>query len=93
MRIRGKSNIKAEDVLFYNCVASVAMDISKRIADELTPTFIVEEAMDYFSDKEEYEICQKIKSFYDGNPTFFVDISRAEWFGTLVNRKKIEKKS
>ena len=65
MRVRGKSNIEAEDILFYNCVASVARDVSKRIADELTPTFIVDEAMSYFSDKEDYEVCQTIKKFYD----------------------------
>lgn len=88
MRIRGKSNIEAEDVLFYNCVASVARDSSKRIADELTPTFIVQEAILYFSDREEYEISQIIKNFYDKNPTFFIDISRAEWFGTISIRKK-----
>lgn len=89
MRIRGKSNIKKEDILFYNCVASVAGDIGKRVADELTPTFIVDEAIAYFHDKEEYEVCQLIKNFYDNNPSFFVDISRAEWFGTM---RSIEKK-
>jgi len=89
MRIRGKSNIKKEDILFYNCVASVAKDISKRIANELTPTFIVDEAISYFQDKEEFEICQIIKKFYDDNPTFFIVVSRAEWFGTM---RSIEKK-
>jgi len=89
MRIRGKENIEAEDVLFYHCVASVAQGDSKRIADELTPTFIVEEALTYFSDLEEYEICQDIKTFYEDNPAFFMDISRAEWFGTM---KQIQKK-
>lgn len=93
MRIRGKSNIEAEDILFYNCVASVARDISKRVADELTPTFIVDEAMLYFSDKEEYEVCQTIKKFYDENPSFFIDISRAEWFGTMNIKKNNKKKS
>ncbi len=93
MRIRGKSDIEAEDILFYNCVASVAKDTSKRIADELTPTFIVEEAMAYFSDREEFEICQTIKTFYDNNPTFFIDISRAEWFGTMATIKKNKKNS
>lgn len=81
MRIKGKSNIEAKDVLYYKCVAAVAGDISKRIADELTPTFIVEEAIDYFSSLEEYEICKLIKNFYDSNPSFFLDISRDEWFG------------
>lgn len=89
MRIRGKANIEAEDVLFYHCVASVAKDSSKRIADELTPTFIVEEALTYFSDLEEYEVCQEINEFYNNNPSFFINISRAEWFGTM---NKIEKK-
>jgi len=83
MRIRGKSNIKPEDVLFYKSVAKVAKDISKRIANELTPTFIVEESLNYFSDKEDFEICQQIKKFFDDNPSFFLDISRAEWFGTM----------
>jgi hypothetical protein len=88
MRIRGKSNIEPLDIEYYKCVASVAGDISKRIANELTPTFIVDEAISYFHDKEEYEICQTIKKFYDDNPTFFLDISRAEWFGTMVTVKK-----
>jgi len=88
MRIRGKSNIEAVDIEYYKCVATVAGDISKRIANELTPTFIVDEAMGYFHDKEEYEICHKIKTFYDENPDFFLKVSRAEWFGTMVTIKK-----
>lgn len=93
MRLRGKANIEAEDVLFYHCVASVAKDVSKRVADELTPTFIVEESLTYFSDLEEYEICKQIKEFYDNNPSFFLTISRAEWFGTSSIIKKNQKKS
>lgn len=88
MRIKGKSDIKKEDVLFYNFVASVASDLSKRIADELTPTFIVDEAIVYFDDREEYEICLIIKNFYDNNPSFFIDSSRSEWFGTANFFKK-----
>ena len=91
MRLKGKSNIEKEDILFYNCVASVAGDVSKRIADELTPTFIVDEAISYFNDKEEFEICHIIKSFYDNNPSFFIDISRVEWFGTMKVIDKNEK--
>lgn len=91
MRIKGKSDIEAEDILFYNCVASVAMDSSKRIADELTPTFIVEEAINYFSDIEQYEVCRIIKEFYDSNPSFLVVISRAEWFGSCETIKKNKK--
>ena len=88
MRIKGKSNIEAADIEYYRCVADVAGDLSKRIANELTPSFIVEEAIAYFSDHDEYEICQRIKNFYDENPTFFLNISRAEWFGTIRRVKK-----
>jgi len=88
MRIRGKSNIEAVDIEYYKCVATVAGDTSKRIANELTPTFIVYEAMAYYHDKEEYEVCHNIKKFYDENPTFFLKVSRVEWFGTMVTIKK-----
>lgn len=88
MRIRGKSNIEPLDIEYYKCVATVASDISKRISNELTPTFIVDEAMAYFHDKEEYEICHLIKTFYESNPSFFLEVSRAEWFGTMRTIKK-----
>ena len=91
MRIRGNSNIKPVDIKFYNCVVSVAEDITKRIADELSPTFIIDEAMSYFSDKEEFEKCQLIKNFYDENPTFFISVSRAEWFGTMRSIERMQK--
>lgn len=80
MELGGELNINPENILFYNCVASVAMDISKRISDELTPSFIVHEAIQYFSDLEEYETCSVIKKFYENNPNFFMEVSREEWF-------------
>jgi len=91
MRIKGKSNIEPADIENYKNVAIVAADISRRIANELTPTFIVEEAIAYFSDRDEFETCHQIKSFYDSNPSFFLNISRAEWFGTIRTLRKGEK--
>ena len=88
MRIRGNSNIKDIDIEYYKCVAVVAKDTSKRVANELTPNFIVSEAIAYFHDKEKYEVCKEIKDFYDNNPSFFIDITRAEWFGTMNVLKK-----
>lgn len=91
MRIRGKLNIKPEDIMHYNGVVKAAKDITKRIANELIPTFIVQESLMYFSDKEEFEKCSLIKNFLEGNPTFFIDISRIEWFGTMRSIERIEK--
>jgi hypothetical protein len=90
MRIKGKSNIEPADIENYKSVAIVAADISKRIANELTPTFIVEEAIAYFSDRDEFETCQQIKMFYESNPSFFLDISRAEWFGTMRTVRRVK---
>ena len=91
MRIRGKLNIKPEDVMYYNGLVKAARDITKRIANELIPSFIVQESLIYFSDKEEFEKCQLIKKFFEGNPLFFVDISRAEWFGTMRSIERMQK--
>lgn len=80
MEFSDNLNINSENILFYNSVASVAMDSSKRVANELTPSFIIHESIQYFSSKEEYETCMIIKNFYDNNPSFFVEITREEWF-------------
>jgi len=92
MRIRGKLNIKPEDIMHYNGVVRAAKDISKRIANELMPTFIIEESIMYFSDREEYEKCSIIKKFFEENPMFFVDITRVEWFGVSDSIIKKQKK-
>ncbi len=77
--------------MHYNGVVKAAKDISKRIANELMPTFIVQESLMYFSDREEFEKCQIIKKFFEENPLFFIDISRVEWFGTsdsIIKKQK-----
>lgn len=88
MRIRGNSSVLDVDIRYYECIANVARDITKRVANELTPTFIVTEAIAYYQDREDYEVCKIIKDFYDNNPSFFLNTTRAEWFGTLNIVKK-----
>ena len=53
----------------------------KRIEEELIPTFIIEEALNYYSQLEKYEVCQKIKIFFSNNSKYTIKITRAEWFG------------
>ena len=39
MRIRGNSNVLDVDIEYYKSIASVAKGATKRVANELTPTF------------------------------------------------------
>jgi hypothetical protein len=64
MKIRGKLHIEILDVQMYEGIADLAEKKKKRIEEELIPTFIIEEALNYYSDLEKYEICQKIKIFF-----------------------------
>jgi hypothetical protein len=81
MKIRGKLHIESVDVQMYEGIADLANKKKKRIEEELIPTFIIEEALNYFSDLEQYEICQKIKIFFFKNSKYTINITRAEWYG------------
>ena len=81
MKIRGKLHIENLDVQMYEGIAELADKKKKRIAEELIPTFIIEEALSYYSELEKYEVCQKIKIFFSKNSKYTIKITRAEWFG------------
>jgi hypothetical protein len=52
-----------------------------KIEDELIPSFIIEEALYYYSQLEYYEVCKNIKLFFSINSKYTIQTSRAEWFG------------
>jgi len=81
MKIRGKLYIENLDVQMYEGIADLAEKRKKRIDEELIPTFIIEEALNYYSELEKYEVCKKIKVFFSKNSKYTIDITRAEWFG------------
>lgn len=81
MKIRGKLHIENLDVQMYEGIADLADKKKKRIEEELIPTFIIEEALNYYSQLEKYEVCQKIKIFFSNNSKYTIKITRAEWFG------------
>lgn len=88
MKLKGKIHTEKVDIKMYYGIADLADNKIKRIAEELIPTFIVDEALMYFCEREKYEICQKIKLFFQVNPTFTVQSSRAEWYGINVKKKQ-----
>lgn len=86
MRIRGKLNIENLDVQMYKGIADLADKKKEKIDEELIPTFIIEEALYYYSKLEHYEVCQKIKVFFSNNSKYTINTTRAEWFGLTCCR-------
>lgn len=72
----------------YQGIYDLASDKMQKVDEELIPTFIVEEALAYFCDLEKYEMCHKIKVFFQTNPSFTVESSREEWYGIDVPKKQ-----
>lgn len=83
MKIRGKLHIENLDVQMYNGIADLAFNKKEKIDEELIPSFIIEEALYYYSQLENYEVCQKIKIFFSTNSKYTINITRAEWFGFI----------
>ena len=88
MKIKGRENIEKVDVLLYNGIYNLADNKIKKIDEELIPTFIIEESLDYFCELEKYEICQKIKNFFKENSSYVITSSREEWYGINVSKKQ-----
>lgn len=83
MKIRGKLNIENLDVQMYNGIADLAYKKKEKIEEELISTFIIEEAISYYCQMENYEVCQKIKVFFSKNSKYTIKTTRAEWFGFI----------
>lgn len=72
----------------YHGIADLAFGKIPKIKEELIPTFIIKEALQYYCELEKYEICQEIKLFFQSNPTYTVESSRADWYGVNVKKKQ-----
>lgn len=88
MELADRKYIDKVTILMYYGIYDLANSKIQKVDDELIPTFIIEEALNYFSEIEKYEICQKIKLFFQLNPSFTIKSTREDWFGTNVNRKQ-----
>ncbi len=88
MKIKGRENIEKVDVLLYNGIYNLADNKIKKIDEELIPTFIIEESLDYFCELEKYEVCQKIKSFFKEHTSYIIQSSREEWYGIVPIKKQ-----
>lgn len=88
MKLKGKIDIEKVDILMYHGIYNLASDKIQKVDEELIPTFIIEEALFYFCELEKYEVCQKIKNFFQVNPDFTVESSREEWYGISVKKKQ-----
>lgn len=73
--------------MMYHGIHDLAISKIQKVDEELIPTFIIQEALDYFCELEKYEWCQNIKQFFQNNPTFTIQSSRAEWYGIPTKKK------
>ena len=73
----------------YNGIYNLADSKIKKIDEELIPTFIIEESINYFCELEKYEVCHKIKKFFKQNTSYVVQSSRSEWYGINVDNRQI----
>ena len=89
MKLKGKLNIEKLDVKMYQGIADLAENKMHKIDEELIPTFIIEEALYYYCELEKYEVCQKIKMFFNSNAKYIIQSSRVEWFGMFSLKQKI----
>lgn len=87
MKIDGDINVKKKEIRFYHGLAALVEDKIKKKESKLIPSFIIEEALNYFCELERYEVCHKIKMFFLANPTFIQKSTRAEWYGNNICRK------
>ena len=83
VKIRGKLYIENLDIQMYQGIADIAENRLEKIDEELIPTFVIEEALSYFKEKEQYETCNSIKKFFLDNKKFTLSITRVEWFGEV----------
>lgn len=88
--LKGKSNIDRVDLMMYQGIVDLAENKMQKIDEELIPSFIVKETLDHFSSLEKYELCKKIKAFFEINKEFIIESTRAEWFGISTGEKRQE---
>lgn len=85
-----KDNIEVEkvDILMYHGIYNLAINKMRKLNEELIPTFMIEEALSYFSNLEKYEMCQKIKEYFLKHQEYTIKSSRMEWYGIPVKKKQ-----
>ena len=88
MESNGKIECEKVDIMMYYGLSDMASNNRKQIDEELIPTFIIAEALNYFCELEKYEICQNIKDYFQSHPAYMVQSTRDEWYGVSTNKKQ-----
>lgn len=80
MRLRDKIFNKNDIVKYKGLAAMANMKIRKDQDKWLVPTFIIEEAINYFCGQEKYEVCANIRKFFQLNPAYVTHSSKEQWY-------------
>jgi hypothetical protein len=71
------------DILMYNGLLDMSTGKIEKVNDELVPSYIVKEALSYFSSRDEFEKCHEIKQFFDNHADYIAESSKEQWFGLV----------
>ena len=72
-RFSEKEIVKFYALFVYASKKSIELEKFK------TPSFMVEHALEYFSDIEEYDKAASIKNYFDKNETRIINFTEEEW--------------
>jgi len=72
-RFSEKEIVKFYALFVYASKKSVELEKFK------TPSFMIDNALEYFSDIEEYDKAASIKNYFDKNETRIIDFTEEEW--------------
>lgn len=76
------------DIKKYKGIAAMACRKPRKDNQEQVPTFIVQEAIEYYCGLEKYEICHSIKTFFDRYTKYLITSTREEWYGKKQEKSK-----
>lgn len=67
-----------EEVKFY-ALYVYAKNKSSMLEKHKTPTFLLEQALQYFSEIEEFDKAAVVKQYFDKNETRLIEFTKEEW--------------
>lgn len=75
--MKAKPNITEVDIQVYYLLYETIVLAPYNLED--VPTFVINETIWFFENREEYEKCDDIKTFFDEHPQLMVTCSRKDY--------------
>lgn len=70
---------KEKEIIKFYALFVYASKKSRELEKVKTPSFLIDHALAYFSEIEEYDKAAAIKNYFDKNETRIIDFSEEDW--------------